>query len=270
MNTPDYYFSSTTTLDKTDDPLESQSKSVAKTVIVMPAYNAAKTLEYTFKSIPMDHIDEVILVDDGSMDETVAVAKNLGIVTIRHPHNAGYGANQKSCYTFALSREAEIIIMLHPDGQYNPKIIPEMIRPIQEYKADVVLGSRFLVPGGPMKGGMPFYKYISNRFLTTIENFVLNQNLSEYHTGYRAYHKRVLETIPYIRNSNDFVFDQQFLFQAASFGFRIQEIPVGTKYFSDASSINFSRSVHYGISTLILSMIYLRHRLGWKSKLFVR
>ena len=242
---------------------------MGKTVIVMPAYNAAKTLEFTFNSIPMEFIDEVILVDDGSMDKTVAIAKKLGIITIRHPHNAGYGANQKSCYTFALSRDAEIIVMLHPDGQYNPEIIPEMIRPIQRNNADVVLGSRFLIPGGPKKGGMPFYKYISNKFLTEIENLVLGQKLSEYHTGYRAYHKRVLDAVPYIRNSNDFVFDQEFLFQAVSFGFRIQEVPVGTKYFPDASSINFSRSVHYGISTIILSIVYLRHRLGWKSRLFI-
>ena len=248
---------------------QENDNSVGKTVIVMPAYNAAKTLEYTFNSIPLEFIDEVILVDDGSMDETVAIAKNLGIITIRHPHNAGYGANQKSCYTFALSREAEIIVMLHPDGQYNPEIIPEMIHPIQKNIADVVLGSRFLIPGGPKIGGMPFYKYISNKSLTAIENLVLGQKLSEYHTGYRAYHKRVLEAVPYIRNSNDFVFDQEFLFQAVSFGFRIQEVPVGTKYFPDASSINFSRSLHYGISTIILSTVYLRHRLGWKSRLFI-
>ena len=189
-------------------PVKDLNRAGGKTVIVMPAYNAANTLEYTFKSIPFDHIDEVILVDDGSMDETVDIAKKLGINTIRHPHNAGYGANQKSCYTFALSREAEIIVMLHPDGQYDPKIIPEMIKPIEENQAEVVLGSRFLIPGGPLKGGMPFYKYLSNRFLTAIENFVLGQSLSEYHTGYRAYHKKVLETVPYIRNSNDFVFDQ--------------------------------------------------------------
>jgi len=260
----------TNPINKKYQPLELQHKSADKTVIVMPAYNAAKTLEYTFNSIPMEFIDEVILVDDGSMDETVAVAKNLGIITIRHPHNAGYGANQKSCYTFALSREAEIVVMLHPDGQYDPTIIPQIVEPIINGEADVVLGSRFLNSERPMAGGMPYYKYFSNRFLTIIENIVLNQNLSEYHTGYRAYHKRVLETIPYIRNSNDFIFDQQFLFQAATFGFRIKEIPVGTRYFSDASTISFSRSVHYGISTLILSMVYLRHCLGWKSNLFIR
>ena len=240
-----------------------------KTVVVMPAYNAAKTIEYTFRSIPTQCIDEVILVDDGSSDQTVRIAKDLGIHTIRHPHNAGYGANQKTCYTIALSRDAEIIVMLHPDGQYDPAIIPEMIHEINSGEADVVLGSRFLIPGGPLNGGMPHYKYISNRFLTTIENLVLHQNLSEYHTGFRAYHKRVLETIPYIRNSNDFVFDQEFLFQAVSFGFRIHEVPVDTKYFPDASSINLSRSINYGISTLIMCLVYLRHCLGWKSRLFV-
>lgn len=241
-----------------------------KTVVVMPAYNAAKTIEYTFRSIPTDCVDEVILVDDGSSDQTAHVAEELGIHTIRHPHNAGYGANQKTCYTIALSRDAQIVVMLHPDGQYDPSIIPLMIEPIQENKADVVLGSRFLDREGPIKGGMPVYKYISNRFLTMVENIVLNQKLSEYHTGYRAYHKRVLEKIPYLRNSNDFVFDQEFLFQAVSFRFRIKEIPIETKYFADASSINFMRSLHYGISTLILSIVYVRNRMGWKSNLFVR
>ena len=239
-----------------------------KTVVVMPAYNAAKTIEYTFRSIPANCIDEVILVDDGSSDHTARIAEDLGIHTIRHPHNAGYGANQKTCYTIALSRDAEIIIMLHPDGQYDPAIIPEMIHEIISGEADVVLGSRFLIPGGPLNGGMPYYKYISNRFLTTFENLVLHQKLSEYHTGYRGFNREVLETVPYIRNSNDFVFDQQFLFQVISFGFKINEIPVGTKYFSEASSINFGRSVKYGLSTLYLSMLYVRHRIGWRSALF--
>ena len=242
---------------------------MSKTIVVMPAYNAAKTLEYTFKSIPTDCINEVILVDDGSSDQTVDIAKELGIFTIRHPHNAGYGANQKTCYTIALSREADVIVMLHPDGQYAPSIIRRMIQPILDNEADVVLGSRFLLPGGPLKGGMPFYKFLSNRFLTTIENMVLNQKLSEYHTGYRAYHKKVLETIPYLRNSNDFVFDQQLLFQVVAFGFRCLEIPVETKYFPEASSINFWRSVKYGISTINLSLVYLRHCIGFKSRLFV-
>ena len=241
-----------------------------KKVVVMPAYNAAKTIEYTFRSIPARCIDEVILVDDGSSDQTVSIAKELGIHTIRHPHNAGYGANQKTCYTIALYRDADIVVMLHPDGQYDPSIVPEMIQAIDNFGADVVLGSRFLIPGGPQNGGMPYYKYISNRFLTTFENFVPHQNLSEYHTGYRAFSRKVLETVPYIRNSNDFVFDQQFLFQVIAFGFDILEIPVGTKYFKEASSINFLRSVKYGLSTIALSLLYIRHRSGWRSGLFVR
>ncbi len=240
-----------------------------KIVVVMPAYNAAKTIEYTFRSIPGNCIDEVILVDDGSSDQTVRVAKDLGIYTIRHPHNAGYGANQKTCYTIALSREADIVVMLHPDGQYDPSIIPDMIQLILDNEADVVLGSRFMIPGDPLEGGMPYYKYISNRFLTTIENLVLNQKLSEFHTGYRVYRREVLETVPYMRNSNDFVFDQEFLFQVVAFNFRIREIPVDTKYFAEASSINFWRSVKYGISTLTLSLIYIRHLIGWQSKLFI-
>jgi glycosyltransferase involved in cell wall biosynthesis len=243
---------------------------MSKIVVVMPAYNAAKTIEYTFKSIPIDYIDEVILVDDGSSDQTAEIADELGIYTIRHPHNAGYGANQKTCYTIALSREADIVVMLHPDGQYDPAIIPKMIQPIADKEADVVLGSRFLIPGDPLKGGMPYYKFISNRFLTTIENYVLNQSLSEYHTGYRAFNRKTLETVPYIRNSNDFVFDQEFLFQVVAFNLCIKEIPVATKYFSEASSISFWRSVNYGLSTLALSLVYLRHRIGWHSKLFVR
>lgn len=242
---------------------------MAKTVVVMPAYNAAKTIEYTFRSIPLNIIDEVILVDDGSSDHTVNIAKSLGIFTIRHPHNAGYGANQKTCYTIALNREAEIVVMLHPDGQYDPSIIPEMIHLIAHNKADVVLGSRFLTVGGPLKGGMPKYKYFFNRFLTTIENLVLNQRLSEFHTGYRVYRREVLETVPYIRNSNDFVFDQEFLFQVVHFGFRIQEIPVETKYFSEASSINFRQSVIYGMSTLTLVSKYIGHLIGWQSQLFI-
>jgi glycosyltransferase involved in cell wall biosynthesis len=239
-----------------------------KTIVVMPAYNAEKTLEYTYRSIPEGWVDEVILVDDGSYDLTVWVARKLGLTTVRHPHNAGYGANQKTCYTEALNHEAEIIIMLHPDGQYDPAIIPDMIKVILRDEGEVVLGSRLLMPGGALAGGMPLYKYVANRFLSTLENVILGQHLSEYHTGYRAYHRRVLETIPYLRNSNDFVFDQEFLFQAAAFGFRIVEVPVTTKYFAEASSINFANSVKYGLSTLGLSARYLAHRLGWRSALF--
>jgi glycosyltransferase involved in cell wall biosynthesis len=234
----------------------------------MPAYNAEKTLEYTYRSIPQGWVDEVILVDDGSYDHTFEVANHLALTTIRHPHNAGYGANQKTCYTQALSRDADIIIMLHPDGQYDPSIIPDMIEVILRDEADVVLGSRLLISGGALKGGMPLYKYIANRFLTEFENVILGKRLSEYHTGYRAYHRRVLETIPYLRNSNDFVFDQEFLFQTVAFGFRIAEVPVTTKYFSEASSISFKNSVKYGLATLGLSLRYSLHRLGWRSNLF--
>jgi glycosyltransferase involved in cell wall biosynthesis len=234
----------------------------------MPAYNAEKTLEYTYRSIPQGWVDEVILVDDGSYDHTIEVASHLALLTICHPHNAGYGANQKTCYTQALIRNADIIIMLHPDGQYDPSIIPNMIEVIMRDEADVVLGSRLLIPGSARQGGMPLYKFISNRFLTEFENLILGEHLSEYHTGYRAYHRRVLEKIPYLRNSNDFVFDQEFLFQSVAFGFRIAEIPVATKYFSEASSISFKNSVKYGLSTLGLGIRYLLHRIGWHSNLF--
>jgi len=240
-----------------------------KTIVVMPAYNAEKTLEYTYRSIPAGWVDEVILVDDGSRDHTIALAKDLGLITVRHPHNAGYGANQKTCYTQALSRDGDIIIMLHPDGQYDPTIIPNMIEVILRGEADVVLGSRLLIKGGARRGGMPLYKFVSNRFLSEFENLILGQRLSEYHTGYRAYHRRVLETIPYLRNSNDFVFDQEFLFQCFSFGFRVAEVSVTTKYFTEASSISFRSSVKYGLATLGLSLRYLTHRVGWRSNLFV-
>jgi glycosyltransferase involved in cell wall biosynthesis len=248
--------------------LQPASNAQPKTIVVMPAYNAEKTLEYTYRSIPPGSVHEVILVDDGSGDHTISVARGLGLVTVRHPHNAGYGANQKTCYTEALRRGAEIVVMLHPDGQYDPSIIPDMIDVINRGEADVVLGSRLLTPGGALAGGMPMYKFLANRFLTTIENLVLGQSLSEYHTGYRAYRRRVLETVPYLRNSNDFVFDTEFLFEAAFFGFRIKEVPVHTRYFPAASSITFGASMKYGLSTLGVALRYLGHRLGWRSRLF--
>jgi glycosyltransferase involved in cell wall biosynthesis len=241
-----------------------------KITVVMPAYNAEKTLEYTYRSIPPLWADEVILVDDGSRDATARVSRELGLTTIPHPHNAGYGANQKTCYTEALYRGAEIIVMLHPDGQYDPSIIPDMVQVLLRGEADVVLGSRLLTSGGALRGGMPLYKFLANRFLTAIENLVLGQRLSEYHTGYRAYVRRVLETVPYLRNSNDFVFDTQFLFQAIAFGFRVKEVPVSTRYFSAASSISFAASLKYGISTLGVALVFLGHRLGWKSRWFMR
>lgn len=243
---------------------------MGKRVVVMPAYNAAQTLVWTYAAIPQDEIDEVILVDDGSADETVEIAKRLGLNVIVHPHNAGYGANQKTCYMEALRLGADVVIMLHPDGQYDPKVIPDMVAAIESGRGDMVLASRFLDQQGPWKGGMPLYKIIANRFLSTVENLVLGTRLSEFHTGYRAYHRRVLETVPFLRNSNDFVFDTQMIFQVIAFGFRIAEVPVSTRYFDEASSISFGRSVVYGLSTLGVALKYLLHRLGIvRDRLFV-
>jgi glycosyltransferase involved in cell wall biosynthesis len=194
-------------------------------------------------------VSEVILVDDCSSDDTVAVGSTLDIKIVRHPHNVGYGGNQKTCYLEALRDGADIVIMLHPDYQYDPRKIPEMIAPILAGNADIVLGSRFL-GGGALKGGMPMYKYISNRFLTTSQNLVLGTNLSEFHTGYRAYSRKFLEKVPFLRNSIAFVFDAEILCQAVYFGFRIAEIPVETRYFPEASSINFWNSVKYGFGVL--------------------
>lgn len=240
-----------------------------KVIVVMPAYNAAQTLVDTYMSIPPDCVDKVILVDDGSIDETVTVAKELDLELIVHPHNAGYGANQKTCYMEALRQGAEIIIMLHPDGQYDPVIIPEMIAAIHDGRGDFVLGSRFLPPKSAKEGGMPTYKYLANRFLTAVENLVMGTNLSECHTGYRAYSRELLEAVPFLRNSNNFVFDTEMIFQAHHFGFRFAEVPVETKYFNEASSISFLSSTQYGLSTLWVAARYLLHRTGlWKFDVF--
>lgn len=240
-----------------------------KVIVVMPAYNAAQTLVDTYQRIPPDCVDRVILVDDGSIDQTVAVAKGLDLDLIVHPHNAGYGANQKTCYMEALRQGAEIVIMLHPDGQYDPDLIPQMIQAIQRGEGDFVLGSRFLPPRGALEGGMPRYKYWANRFLTTAENLVMGTNLSECHTGYRAYSRKLLETVPFLRNSNNFVFDTQMIFQAHHFGFRFAEVPVTTRYFNEASSISFWGSTVYGLSTLWVAARYLLHRLKlWQTDVF--
>lgn len=242
---------------------------MSKRIVVMPAYNAAQTLVWTVAAIPEGEIDDVILVDDGSGDNTASVAERLGLNVIVHPHNAGYGANQKTCYMEALRRGADVVIMLHPDGQYDPAVIPDMIEAIESGKGDMVMASRFLDPQGPRKGGMPLYKIVANRFLSTVENLVLGTRLSEFHTGYRAYSRKLLETVPFLRNSNDFVFDTQMIFQVIAFGFNITEVPVSTKYFEGASSINLRRSVVYGLSTLAVAWRYLLHRLGLrKDKLF--
>jgi glycosyltransferase involved in cell wall biosynthesis len=232
-----------------------------KIVVVLPAYNAAKTLEITLKDVPEGFVDDYVLVDDASRDNTAEVARQLGIRTIVHERNTGYGGNQKTCYRTALELGADIVIMLHPDYQYTPKLIPAMASMIAYDEFDVVLASRILGIGA-LKGGMPLYKYIANRFLTLAENLLLGHKLSEYHTGYRAFSRRVLETLPLADNSDDFVFDNQMLAQIVWHEFRIGEVSCPTKYFDDASSINFRRSVTYGLGVLATAVSYRLNRLG--------
>ncbi|HKR07382.1 MAG TPA: glycosyltransferase family 2 protein [Bacteroidia bacterium] len=240
-----------------------------KVVIVLPAYNAALTLEQTYREIPFDIVDEVVLVDDASKDNTVEVGKKLGIKhIIRHEKNKGYGGNQKSCYDKALSLGADIVIMLHPDYQYTPKLITAMSSIIANDLYQVVLGSRILGKGA-LKGGMPMYKYLFNRFLTLSQNILMNQKLSEYHTGYRAFSKEVLNKIKYKINSDDFVFDNQMLAQIFYAGYEIAEVTCPTKYFKEASSINFKRSVWYGVGVLGTSLKYFLQKKGiLKCRLF--
>lgn len=232
-----------------------------KLVVVMPAYNAELTLRRTFAELPHEQVDDVILVDDASGDRTAVVAQDLGIRTIIHAENRGYGANQKTCYAEALRLGADIVVMVHPDYQYSPKLVTAMASMIVSGHYDVVLGSRIL-GGGALRGGMPRYKYVANRFLTLVENLFLGVKLSEYHTGYRAFTRQVLETMPLGENSDDFVFDNQMLVQAVYFGFRIGEISCPTKYFPEASSINFRRSVRYGLGVLGSTLAYVLQRTG--------
>jgi glycosyltransferase involved in cell wall biosynthesis len=238
-----------------------QMSPASKVIVVMPAYNAARTLERTYNDLPRDVVDHVILVDDVSRDETVEVAQRLGLKVIVHVQNRGYGGNQKTCYIEALRDGADLVVMLHPDYQYDSRLVPQLIAPIQSGEADLVLGSR-LLGGGTLAGGMPRWKFISNRFLTIIENISLGQHLSECHTGFRAYSRRLLETIPFLLNSDDFVFDTEVIAQTVAFGFRVSEIPVPTRYFAEASSVNFRRSVVYGLSTLAVMARYLLDRWG--------
>lgn len=234
----------------------------------MPAYNAGKTLETTYKEIPFDIVDDVILTDDRSKDDTVEVAKNLGIQhVIVHEVNRGYGGNQKTCYNKALEIGADIIIMVHPDYQYTPKLITPMVSLIANDVYPVVIASRILGKGA-LKGGMPWYKWVANRFLTLFQNVWMNQKLSEYHTGYRAYSREVLESIPYNDNSDDFIFDNQFLAQILYKGNEVAEITCPTKYFEEASSINFKRSSIYGLGVMKVSMQYFFSKLGMKAKIF--
>ncbi|MBD3637764.1 MAG: glycosyltransferase family 2 protein [Crocinitomicaceae bacterium] len=239
-----------------------------KVAVIMPAYNAGKTLEKTYNEIPRDIVDDVILTDDRSTDNTVEVAKRLGIEHIVvHEKNRGYGGNQKSCYNKALEIGADIIIMVHPDYQYTPKLITPMVSLIANEVYPVVIASRILGKGA-LKGGMPRYKWIANRFLTLFQNVWMGQKLSEYHTGYRAYSRKVLEEIPYNDNSEDFVFDNQFLAQILYKGNEVAEITCPTKYFEEASSINFKRSSVYGLGVMKVSMQYFFSKLGMKAKIF--
>lgn len=239
-----------------------------KLCVVLPAYNASKTLEQTYRELPKTLIDEILLVDDKSSDETVAIAHRLGIPTIEHDRNRGYGGNQKTCYREILRRGADIIVMLHPDYQYSPRMVPAAAWMIAVKEYDLVLGSRILT-GGARRGGMPLYKYVSNRFLTFAENLLLNQKLSEYHTGFRAFSRQVLETLPLEENSDGFVFDNQVLAQAIYFDFRVGELSCPSRYFTEASSINFSRSVVYGLGVLGTAIAFWGQKRGlWRSRIF--
>jgi glycosyltransferase involved in cell wall biosynthesis len=240
-----------------------------RVIAVMPAYNAERTLASTLADMPPGCVDEVILVDDGSKDRTVVAAREMGLTVIVHSQNRGYGGNQKTCYREALARGADIIVMIHPDYQYDSRIIPHAVGFIEMGICDVVLGNRIRSRQEAMAGGMPVYKYISNRFLTTVENFALGQNLGDFHSGFRVYRREVLERLAYERNSDDFVFDTEFLVQAVHYGFRLGDIPVPVRYFDEASSINFRRSLKYGISTLGAVGKYWLNRLHlWRSPLF--
>jgi glycosyltransferase involved in cell wall biosynthesis len=239
-----------------------------KVAVVLPAYNASQTLERTFAEIPMDVVDDVILVDDASTDLTAAVAQRLGIHTIIHARNSGYGANQKTCYTIALARGADIVVMLHPDYQYTPRLITAMAGMIASGHYDAVFASRIL-GGGALSGGMPRYKYVANRLLTAFQNMLMGGKLSEYHTGYRVWSRKVLEQLPLVACSDDFVFDNEMIAQAMWAGFRLGEISCPTKYFPEASSINFRRSCVYGLGVLSTAITYRLCRWAlWKSGLF--
>ena len=232
-----------------------------KIIVVMPAYNAARTLERTYQDLPLEVVDEVLLVDDASGDDTVTVSRRLGLTTFLHERNMGYGRNQKTCYREALRRGADIVVMVHPDYQYSPRLVLPIAGMIAAGEYDVVIGSRIL-GNGALQGGMPLYKYISNRFLTAFQNILIGQKLSEYHTGFRAFSREVLEFLPLEENTNDFIFDNEMLTQIVFFNFKIGEISCPTKYFDEASSINFSRSVRYGLGVLMTSLKFRLQKMG--------
>jgi len=233
-----------------------KKKAKPKIIVVMPAYNAEKTLRKTHKDIPKEFVDEVILVDDCSNDKTVKIAKRLGLTVFIHQANLGYGGNQKTCYWEALKRKPDIVVMLHPDYQYDASLVGELVNPLIKGMVDIMLGSRIRSRQEALAGGMPLYKYLGNRFLTIVENLVLGLNLSEYHTGFRAYKREVLEKIPFQKFSNDFVFDQEILILATRKNFKMGEISVPVRYFPEASSINFLRSLKYGLATMAKLFYY--------------
>jgi glycosyltransferase involved in cell wall biosynthesis len=230
-------------------------------IVVLPAYNAAKTLEKTYMDIPKDIVSAIILVDDVSQDQTVEVARALGLSVVIHGQNRGYGGNQKTCYREALKAGADIVVMLHPDHQYDSRLIPELIRPIAEGKADMVIGSR-IMNGRALEGGMPWWKFVANRVLTIAENAVYSRRLTDCHSGFRAYSRRLLTTAPFPLNSDDFVFDSQIIAQAVRFGFKIDEVAVQARYFPEASSVNFRVSMIYGIKTLGVLLAFLFQKMG--------
>jgi glycosyltransferase involved in cell wall biosynthesis len=250
---------------------ESSEKPEAKVVVVMPARQAAATLRQTVSEIPLDHVSEIILVDDSSTDETVELARELPLEVVWHPHQVGYGGNQKTCYMQALHHDADVVVMLHPDGQYEPGLIPDLVAPIIAGDADLVLGSRLAIPGAALAAGMPRWKFVANRFLTTIQNRIMGTNLTEAHTGYRAYSRELLLGVPFLRNSLDFSFDSEMLYQAAELGFRIEEVPARCRYFEEASSVGFKTGVVYGLKTLWAGFRLVLHRAGvWPSRKYRR
>src|SRR5512135_245255 len=243
--------------------VETSDTAKQKVIVVLPAYNAALTLEKTLRDIPKACVDEFILVDDGSTDQTVEIARRLGLSVLVHPQNRGYGANQKTCYQLALGQKADYVVMIHPDYQYDGRLVPMALDVLRLGICDVVLGNRIRTRRECLASGMPRYKYLANRFLTIVENMALGQNLGEFHSGFRAYTRKVLETIPFEQNADGFVFDSQFLIQAVYFGFRLGDIPIPVRYSGASSSIGFWRSVIYGWQTLACIIIYGLQRLKW-------
>ncbi len=256
-------------VDRILKPVQPAARRSHKVIAVLPAYNAQTTLAATIADFPPGCVDEILLVDDCSKDDTVKIARDMGLTVIVHDRNTGYGGNQKTCYRYCLDRGADIVVMIHPDYQYDARVIPHAVGFVELGICDVVLGNRVRSRREALKCGMPWWKYICNRGLTAFENFMLGQNLGEFHSGFRVYRRSVLETIPFERNSNDFVFDTQFLVQAVRFGFRLGDIPVPVRYFQEASQINFRRSTKYGLQTLSTVGKYWLHRMGlWRSNLF--